>query len=291
MPRLVLVGDDKQLQSIDAGGGFSGLSKRLGYAELKEITRQRDAADRQAVYDMAEGNPGAALKSYAERDRLILGDDLADTMQRLVAEWRRDKTDLKEKLILSSTNHQAAVINRLCQWERQKHGELALKSVTVAEGAKVHSGDRVLFTRNDKRLSVNNGDLGTVIKVRTADEEERSSQAGVLNRKWRPDERRDADGEARYRRACDRGPLNVRPRQHQAWLLRDDAQGPGSDRGECLCVLKRCDDRSPDGLRPGIAGEKRDANLHAEARGWPRAYEPYGSHEPRSEENDGSRHD
>ena len=63
--RLVLVGDDKQLQSIDAGGGFLGLSKRLGYAELKEITRQRHAADRQAVYDMAEGNPGAALKSYA----------------------------------------------------------------------------------------------------------------------------------------------------------------------------------------------------------------------------------
>ena len=125
-------------------------------------------------------------RSYAERGRLILGDDLADTMQRLVAEWRRDKTDLKEKLILSSTNHQAAVINRLCQWERQKHGELALKSVMVAEGAKVHSGDRVLFTRNDKQLSVNNGDLGTVIKVRTADEEERSSQAGVLSRMWRP---------------------------------------------------------------------------------------------------------
>ena len=185
--RLVLVGDDKQLQSIDAGGGFSGLSKRLGYAELKEITRQRHAADRQAVYDMAEGNPGAALKSYAERGRLILGDDLADTMQRLVAEWRRDKTDLKEKLILSSTNHQAAVINRLCQWERQKHGELALKSVMVAEGAKVHSGDRVLFTRNDKQVGVNNGDLGTVIKVRTDDEEQRTSQAGVLNRMWRPE--------------------------------------------------------------------------------------------------------
>ena len=184
---LVLVGDEKQLQSIDAGGGFLGLSKRLGYAELKEITRQRDQEDRQAVYNMAEGNPAAALKSYAERGRLILGDDLADTMQRLVAEWRRDKTDLKEKLILSSTNHQAAVINRLCQWERQKHGELALKSVTVRDGAKVHSGDRVLFTRNDKQLSVNNGDLATVIRVTTADEEERSSPAGMLNRKCRPE--------------------------------------------------------------------------------------------------------
>ena len=58
-PGLVLVGDDKQLQSIDAGGGFAGLSKRLSYAELKEITRQRHAADRQAVYDLADGNAAA----------------------------------------------------------------------------------------------------------------------------------------------------------------------------------------------------------------------------------------
>ena len=120
--RLVLVGDDKQLQSIDAGGGFSGLSKRLGYAELKEITRQRHAADRQAVYDLADGNPAAALRSYAERGRLILGDDRTDAMQRLIADWRRDKTEMQEKLILSSTNRQAATIvlvqreweNRLC---------------------------------------------------------------------------------------------------------------------------------------------------------------------------------
>ena len=59
--RLVLVGDDKQLQSIDAGGGFAGLAKRFSYAELKEITRQRDAADRQAVYDLAAGHAAAAL--------------------------------------------------------------------------------------------------------------------------------------------------------------------------------------------------------------------------------------
>ena len=110
--RLVLVGDDKQLQSIDAGGGFSGLSKRLGYAELKEITRQRHAADRQAVYDLAEGNPEPALRSYSNRGRLIVGESRADTMQRLVADWRSDTTDMKEKLILSSTNRQAATLNR-----------------------------------------------------------------------------------------------------------------------------------------------------------------------------------
>ncbi len=165
--RLVLVGDDKQLQSIDAGGGFSGLSKRLSYAELKEITRQRREADRQAVYDLAEGRAAAALKSYAERDRLILGESRADTMQRLVADWRRDKTEIEEKLILSSTNRQAATLNRLCQQERQRRGELGLKSVTVRDGAEVHEGDRVLFTRNDKLVGVHNGDLATVLKVTT----------------------------------------------------------------------------------------------------------------------------
>ena len=174
--RLVLVGDDKQLQSIDAGGGFSGLSKRLSYAELKEITRQRHAADRQAVYDLADGNAAAALKSYAERGRLILGEDRADAMRRLVADWQRDKTELEEKLILSSTNRQAATINGLCQRERQRRGELGRDSVTVGDGSEVHSGDRVLFTRNDKLVGVHNGDLATVIKVTTARDERRPGE-------------------------------------------------------------------------------------------------------------------
>ena len=157
--RLVLVGDDKQLQSIDAGGGFSGLSKRLGYVELKEITRQRHAADRQAVYDLAEGRAAPALRSYAKRGRLILGESRADAMQRLVADWRSDKTEIEEKLILSSTNHQAGTLNRLCQQERERRGELGQDSITVRDGAEVHAGDRVLFTRNDKWVGVHNGEL------------------------------------------------------------------------------------------------------------------------------------
>ena len=177
--RLVLVGDEKQLQSIDAGGGFFGLSKRLGYAELKEITRQRDAADRQAVYDLADGMPQAALKSYAERERLVVGEDRANTMERLVADWCRDKTDLKEKLILSSTNRQAATLNQLCQEERHRRGELGRECLAVRDGAEVHAGDRVLFRRNDKRFGVHNGDLATVIEVTTADKSARRAGESV----------------------------------------------------------------------------------------------------------------
>jgi ATP-dependent exoDNAse (exonuclease V) alpha subunit len=170
----VLVGDEKQLQSIDAGGGFSGLSKRLGYVELKEITRQRHAADRQAVYDFAEGNPEAALKSYSDRGRLILGENRVDAMQLLMADWLHDKTKIEEKLILSSTNRQAATLNQLCQEARLGRGELDSegRTVTVRDGVTVHAGDRVLFTRNDKHVGVHNGNLATVVEVTTGDERE-----------------------------------------------------------------------------------------------------------------------
>ena len=178
--RLVLVGDERQLQSIDSGGGFAGLANRLGYAELKEITRQQDPEDRQAVYDLSNGNPGPALRSYASRGRLILGKDQADAMQHLVEDWGKDTAPLKDRLILSSTNVQAFALNQFCQDVRQKRGELGEASVTVRDGVTVHVGDRVLFTRNDRRMGVHNGDLATVVRVTAGDEENNPEQAATV---------------------------------------------------------------------------------------------------------------
>ncbi|HMB07241.1 MAG TPA: hypothetical protein VKP69_26370, partial [Isosphaeraceae bacterium] len=116
-------------------------------------------------YDMATGNAAAALKSYDDRQKLVLGEDMVDVMLKLVADWQRDNIDLKEKLILSSTNHQAAVINTLCQQARQRQGELGEASVTIHDSAKAHVGDRVLFTRNDKQFGIHNGDIATVVNT------------------------------------------------------------------------------------------------------------------------------
>ncbi len=41
--KLVLVGDDRQLPEIQAGGLFSALADRLGAIELTEVRRQREA--------------------------------------------------------------------------------------------------------------------------------------------------------------------------------------------------------------------------------------------------------
>ena len=47
--KMVLVGDDRQLAAIDAGGGFRALRLRLGASELVENRRQHQAWEREAL--------------------------------------------------------------------------------------------------------------------------------------------------------------------------------------------------------------------------------------------------
>jgi ATP-dependent exoDNAse (exonuclease V) alpha subunit len=69
--KVVLVGDDKQLASIEAGGGFRGLRLRLGASTLTENRRQAEPWEREAVEHLRDGNIDAALNAYREHDRLV----------------------------------------------------------------------------------------------------------------------------------------------------------------------------------------------------------------------------
>ena len=55
--KLVLVGDDRQLPEIEAGGAFRALAERQGALELREVRRQREAWDREALSELREGRP------------------------------------------------------------------------------------------------------------------------------------------------------------------------------------------------------------------------------------------
>ena len=65
--KLVLVGDYRQLQAIDAGGPFQAICKRLGAVHLNEITRQRDQWAREAVKEFAAGEADSALHGFRNR--------------------------------------------------------------------------------------------------------------------------------------------------------------------------------------------------------------------------------
>lgn len=164
--KLVLVGDASQLQPIESGSPFAALAKRIGGAELTEIVRQKDEKDRQVVKDLAAGRADAAVKNLAERRRLEVHPTRERAMSELVSTWSRlDGKDPAKSLIFCSTNKEAHALNVSCQAQQALRDRLHTERSLQIHDARAHVGDRVLFTQNDKKLGINNGETGTVIKI------------------------------------------------------------------------------------------------------------------------------
>ena len=63
--KLVLVGDDRQLPEIGAGGAFGALARRLPAIELRENRRQVAAWEREALALLRDGDADGAVRRYA----------------------------------------------------------------------------------------------------------------------------------------------------------------------------------------------------------------------------------
>lgn len=163
--KLVLVGDARQLQPIDAGGPFAAMEKRLGAAELTKIQRQKDPWDRVAVHLFAEGAAANALELMARRGFVHVQKDREAAKKALFSEWKSQVLKQPEKaIILTGTKEEAQDLNRRAQDERLKAKILSRHSVLV-NGIHIHQGDRVLFTENNTSLGVMNGNFGTATKI------------------------------------------------------------------------------------------------------------------------------
>ena len=162
--KLVLVGDERQLQPIGPGAPFKELGVRHGRCELREVRRQTEEWAREAVADMADGCALAALKAFAERGLVIVGDTRAEAMLELVRKWSQDGGRPEDALILAGTRGEAKALNRHVQGQRRGAGELGEPSVAV-DGERIHLNDRVMFTKNRRGLGVENGARGTVCHV------------------------------------------------------------------------------------------------------------------------------
>ena len=85
--KVVLVGDDRQFASIQAGGGFRALRLRLGASELTVNRRQVEAWEQRAIDDVRAGNLEQAIAAYAEHERIRAFEGRDDRDRALVADW------------------------------------------------------------------------------------------------------------------------------------------------------------------------------------------------------------
>jgi len=163
--KLVCVGDDRQLQPIEAGAPFRALCARLGHVALDENRRQHQPWMRDAALQFRNGDAHGALSQYALAEKLTVAASQQDARNRLIRDWERQRTaDLKNTIILAGTNADVEELNTLAQQSRRDNGELGKKSLHIG-GNRLYEGDRVLFTKNSRLYGIANGDFATVEKV------------------------------------------------------------------------------------------------------------------------------
>jgi hypothetical protein len=167
--KVVLVGDPKQLQSIEAGAAFRSIHERHGGAEIGEVRRQGDDWQRDATRDLATGRTGQALESYRSHGMVHEAQTREQARRDLVERWDRDRQAAPERsrIILTHTNDEVRALNEAARERMRAAGDLGDEvRVTVERGGRSFaSGDRVMFLQNERGLGVKNGTLGTIEQV------------------------------------------------------------------------------------------------------------------------------
>ena len=177
IPKLVLVGDARQLEAVDAGKPFAQLQAAgMKTAVMDEILRQRDPDLKAAVEATLAGDIGRAFQK--------LGDNVAEVNPRniagaVAARWLKLSPDMRERTGVMSTGHELReAINAHIRERLVREGRIAgpalltkrlvSKGYTNAEkvlAANYATGDVVAFHRSYKRIGVEKGEERRVLGV------------------------------------------------------------------------------------------------------------------------------
>jgi conjugative relaxase-like TrwC/TraI family protein len=164
--KLVLVGDPAQLPAVGPGGLFAAIVERAGAIALTDNRRQRDELERRALAVLREGRSRDYLAHAAGRGRLSVTDSHAEAKARLLADWwRAAQDDLVGSVMLAYRRADVAELNAVARTLLEQDGRLGRNRLRLANGTELAVGDRVLCTRNERRLAVANGSRGTVAEL------------------------------------------------------------------------------------------------------------------------------
>jgi conjugative relaxase-like TrwC/TraI family protein len=160
--KVVLVGDDRQFASIQAGGGFRALRLRLGASELTVNRRQVEAWEQRAIDDVRAGNLEQAIAAYAEHDRIRAFEARDDRDRALVSDWWQAQQAGEHPVIYGHRRSQVDQLNQVCQRLRADHGQLGHERLAVGDRT-FAVGDLVVLGANAKdRLGVVNGTTAVI---------------------------------------------------------------------------------------------------------------------------------
>lgn len=164
--KVVAVGDQEQLQAVNAGAAFRWMYGEYGGAEITEVRRQNAEWMREATKSFGRTETAEALGSYRNAGSFHQASTRDQAKADLIDAWtqaRADDPDQKQ-IILAYLRADVAELNSLAREVYRAEGKLGddVKLQTEAGEQAFATGDRMYFTKNDVRLQVKNGTLGTI---------------------------------------------------------------------------------------------------------------------------------
>jgi conjugative relaxase-like TrwC/TraI family protein len=165
--KVVLVGDERQLAAIDAGGGFRALRLRLGASELVENRRQQQAWEREALELVRGGLVEEAVAAYQAHERVVAAASKPAATLALLQDWwaafqQTEQDPTQEVIVLAARRGEVDRLNNACQELLAARGRLGGERLQV-EDRQLRVGDRVVCGHNAiAELGVANGSRGTI---------------------------------------------------------------------------------------------------------------------------------
>ena len=166
--KVVLVGDNRQLSSIDAGGALRTLSQELGPGVITLTTNRRQigadrAWEREALASLRSGDVVPAVDAYVEHGRITITGSIDEARQRLVEDWWAVHNE-HTTAILAVRRVDVQALNDMVREHRRASGELG-EEVRIGEKT-FCVGDRVIFEQNQRVRELGSGAGAATVRIR-----------------------------------------------------------------------------------------------------------------------------
>ena len=172
--RVVLVGDVRQHQAVDAGRPYEQLQQAgMLTARLEEIVRQKDPELKETVEQLARGQVREAIDSLDQQGRVHEIADAGERMRAIATEYAAGP---ERTLVISPDNRSREELNRLIHAELQQRGQVdeheymamvltARQDMTGADrqwAAQYEPGDVVRYSKGSQAMGISAGEYATV---------------------------------------------------------------------------------------------------------------------------------
>ncbi|QYN18923.1 relaxase domain-containing protein [Amycolatopsis sp. DSM 110486] len=169
-----LIGDDRQLAAVEAGGAVRLISLDVGAVRFSEVVRFKGKdAKQQAKASLLIRDGISEGLTYYDEAGVIQGGSIETMRAAALFGWRRDLRAGKQSLLIVPTNEDTVALNLEARAERlRRQSKPVGYEVDLHDGSQASTGDLVVTRKNRRRLKffrgsdfVKNGDTWKVVDV------------------------------------------------------------------------------------------------------------------------------